>query len=58
MELKNSGNTKRAPVGHGVLCYLAISTKMLREDKETTLLIINVFSLQRRLQDNKQGSPK
>lgn len=33
---------------------LAISTKVLREDRETTLLIINVFSLQRGLQNNKK----
>lgn len=36
------------------LCYLAISTKVLREDRETTRLIINVFSLQRGLQDKKK----
>lgn len=42
------------------LCYLAISTKVLREDRETTRLIINVFSLQRGLQDKekKQRSQK
>lgn len=40
------------------LCYLAISTKVLREDRETTRLIINVFSLQRGLQDKKKKKTK
>lgn len=34
---------KRAPLSHGFLYYLAISATVFRDNRETTLLIINVF---------------
>lgn len=52
--LKGTGNTKKIPFSHGFSYYLAISAKVLREDRETTLLITNIFSLQRGLQDRRK----
>ena len=52
--LKGTGNTKKIPFSHGFFYYLAISATVLREDRETTLLITNIFSLQRGLQDRRE----
>ena len=52
--LKGTRNTKKIPFSHGFFYYLAISAKVLREDRETTLLITNIFSLQRDLQDRRK----
>ena len=56
--LKGTRNTKKIPFGHGFFYYLAISAKVLREDRETTLLITNIFSLQRDLQDRRKKKAK
>lgn len=56
--LKGTGNTKKIPFSHGFSYYLAISAKVLREDRETTLLITNIFSLQRGLQDRRKKKSK
>lgn len=58
MGLKGTGNTKKIPFSHGFSYYLAISAKVLREDRETTLLITNIFSLQRGLQDRRKKKSK